>query len=82
MDMQFVLADGTPVVRAELGPPYVDVLTKLFSVEVWFMSEGGDVVSKLPFTTTLLELPIPSPSEQWALVTPAVEQFVAANSIS
>ena len=81
MDMQFVLADGSPVVRAELGAPYVDVLTKLFAVEVLFMNEGGDVVHRLPFQTTLTELPIPSPAEQWVLVTPAIEQFVSENSM-
>lgn len=72
MKLNIRLATGETSVKAELGNTEINVIDRLLSIPVRFYNEAGDMIYKHIFTVQLDSLPIPSPDDQVALISPLI----------
>lgn len=72
MELNIRLTTGEISVKAELGDTEINVIDRLLTVPVRFYNEAGDIIYKHKFTVQLDTLPIPSPEDQVALISPLI----------
>lgn len=64
---------------AELIDNHTDILSMEMRISVGLFNTAGDRLKVITVDHKLTGLPIPSPDEQWAIVTPLIEQMQQAD---